>query len=439
MARILFTVWPFAGCIHPQIAVARRLAGRGHAVAFYSGEKCRAIVEQQGFEFFPFQPALKRAVDEYVYSADAIASNWSRPWRLRPQIRGLFLDTVRDQIEDLEQIPCDGIVTDPALWGPFLILGERRRIPVAILSYASGCMLPGPDAPPVGPGLPLAKTAFGRLRNRVAGVALDWFLSDMRRRASALREEFGLTPFRGPVIGLAERLPLYLVPSSPEFDYERRDLPPTVHDTGPLQWYPPQPPPAWFEEISDDRPWVHVTEGTLHVQDSFLLRAAITGLADLPVRVILGAFDDRTASALPNGALPENMKVVQWVSHDQLLPRCAVMVTTAGGGTVMAGMQHGVPLVVVPTEWDKAENAQRVVEAGAGIRLTARECTPQRLRSAVRQILANGLYRKNAQRIAASLAPLGGAARAAVLIEEMLPARPLESDRTQQEQLCQFQ
>jgi hypothetical protein len=223
MARVLFTVWPFAGCIHPQIAVARWLARGGHAVAFYSGEKCRAIVEQQGFKFFPFQDALQRAVDDYIYSPHGIGLNWNRPWRLRPQIRGLFLDTVRYQVQDLEAIACDGIVTDPALWAPFLILAESRRIPVAILSYACGCMLPGPDAPPVGPGLPVGKTSIGRLRNRVAGLALDWFLSDTRRRASALRQQFGLTPFRGPVIGLAERLPLYLVPSCPEFDYQRRD------------------------------------------------------------------------------------------------------------------------------------------------------------------------------------------------------------------------
>jgi UDP:flavonoid glycosyltransferase YjiC (YdhE family) len=436
MARILFTVWPFAGCIHPQIAVARWLAARGHAIAFYSGETCRAVVEQQGFEFFPFQGALQRAVDEFVYSPDAIGVNWSRPWRLRPQIRRLFLDTVRAQVEDLEPLACDGIVTDPAFWSPFLILAESRRLPVAILSYACGCMLPGPDLPPVGPGLPVAKTGLGRLRNRVAGVALDWFLSDIRRGASALRQQFGLTPFRGPVIGLAERLPLYLVPSCPEFDYRRRDLPANVHYTGPLQWYPPQPAPAVLDELADDRPWVHVTEGTLHVRDPFLIRAAVSALADLPVRVILGAFDDRATKALPIGALPENMTIVKWVGHDHLLPRTAVMVTTAGGGTVMAGMQHGVPLVVVPTEWDKAENAQRVVEAGAGIRLRARACTPPRLRAAVREILANDSYRKNAQRIAASLAPLGGAARAAVLIEQMLPAGPPARDRMQQEQVC---
>lgn len=250
-------------------------------------------------------------------------------------------------------------------------------------------------------------------------MALDWFLSDTRRGASALRERYGLDRLRGPVIGLARRLPLYLVPSCPEFDYERDDLPGTVQYVGPLQWYPPRARPSWLSELPRERPWVHVTEGTLHVRDSFLLRSAVQGLSGLPAQVILGTVDDRTADELSSRVLPANMRVVRWVNHSDLLPGTAVMVTTAGGGTVMAGMQYGVPLVVVPTEWDKAENAQRVVEAGAGIRLSPRECTPARLRSAVQTILSNESYRRNARRIAASLMTRGGPERAASLIAEM--------------------
>src|SRR5687768_17310057 len=219
MARVLFTVWPFAGCVHPQIAVARSLARLGHSVAFYTASKYQSLLEGQQFEFFPFQPKLERAVEEYVLSPTAMGLNWSRPWRLRPQIRGLFLETVPLQIEDIQQIMSrwgvDGIVTDPAIWGPFLVLSELHKIPVAILSYACGCMLPGPKMPPMGLGLPIAQDLFGTFRNRLVGLGLNWFLGDTRRRASALRQEFGLSAIRGPVIGLARRLPLYLVPSCP--------------------------------------------------------------------------------------------------------------------------------------------------------------------------------------------------------------------------------
>lgn len=85
----------------------------------------------------------------------------------------------------------------------------------------------------------------------------------------------------------------------------------------------------------------------------------------------------------------------------------------------MAGMGAGIPLVVVPTEWDKAENAQRVVEAGAGIRLSPRTCTPRRLRVAVENILRDRSFSENARRIATSLRKQGGPDRAATLVESI--------------------
>jgi UDP:flavonoid glycosyltransferase YjiC (YdhE family) len=62
-------------------------------------------------------------------------------------------------------------------------------------------------------------------------------------------------------------------------------------------------------------------------------------------------------------------------------------VTTGGAGTVMAALQAGIPQLIVPTHWDKPDNARRVVEAGAGLKLTPRQCTPAALRAAVDRLL----------------------------------------------------
>ena len=95
------------------------------------------------------------------------------------------------------------------------------------------------------------------------------------------------------------------------------------------------------------------------------------------------------------------------------------MVTLGGAGTVMAALRCGIPLVVVPTEWDKPENAQRVVEAGAGLRLEPKQCTPSRLRTAVGRILSEPSYKQNAQRLAEDLLNYGGQSRAAEFLEDL--------------------
>ena len=421
MARFLFTVWPFTGCVNPQVAVAECLASRGHEIAFYTGSQFRSQIEQRGFTFFPYTKLDEKHLNDLFWSDNAMGNNWDRPWKLRPQVRSLFLDTVPQQLADMESIMSrwspDAITTDPAMWAPFLLISELHHMPVALLSYACGCMVPGPGAPPNGLGLPVPRHAWTRFTNKISGAAVDWFLSDMRRGAIAMRAQHGLPSFEGPVIGLAARVALYLVPSSPEFDYMRSDLPANVQYVGPLQWYPAPKPQPWMQGLRTDRPWVHITEGTFHVREPFLLRAAAQGLANLPMEVIMTTADARTADDLKIGKLADNIHVVDWVNHGDLLPKTSVMVTTAGGGTTMAGMGAGLPLVTVPTEWDKAENAQRVVEAGAGIRLSPKQCTPRKLRETVQKILDDPSYPANARRIAASLQRQGGPGRAALLLE----------------------
>ena len=104
----------------------------------------------------------------------------------------------------------------------------------------------------------------------------------------------------------------------------------------------------------------------------------------------------------------------------------------------MTVLAAGVPLVVVPTEWDKPENAQRVVEAGAGLRLAPARLTPGRLRTAVERVLEDPSFRRNAQRLATDLGRYAGPARAAELLERLTygpaghgtvaPGRPLYAE-----------
>ena len=145
-----------------------------------------------------------------------------------------------------------------------------------------------------------------------------------------------------------------------------------------------------------------------------------SGLAGERVEVILttGQFS-RDPEALGLRGLPANVHVERWVSHEDLLPRCAALVTTGGAATVLASLQAGVPLLVVPTFWDKSDNAQRVVEAGVGLRLGPRRCTPERVRAAVMRLIEEPSFRENAQRMARRFAEAPGPLLAAGLLEEL--------------------
>jgi MGT family glycosyltransferase len=423
MARFLFTLWPFSGHLHPNLAVAQALQDRGHDVAFYTGRQAQSLVEREGFVCFPFHHVDGERVEEMVRTLDSMSLRMSNPLNMKRLFDDWLLGTIPDQLEDLEHIldewHADVIVCDLAMWGPILILHESRRIPVAIFSYVAACILPGPEGPIVGLPMRRARTSVGRLGVRILRALAGLLTRGVRRSANELRARYGLPPISMTVTEFAGRMLLYLVPSTPEYDRERKDLPPTVHYVGPCLWNGsvPSPRPDWLNELGREQPVVYVTEGTMHNKDSLLLPTAIEGLANLPVQVVMTTGRHRDPTQVVNESLPQHVRIEQWIDHGQLIPLVDVVVTTGGSGTVLAALQQGIPLVIVPTAWDQQENAWRVHENGAGVRLAAHQCTPELLGAAVQRVLTEPSFRRNAERLATVFEQYGGPARAAELLQ----------------------
>jgi MGT family glycosyltransferase len=401
------------------MAAAQALRAHGHEVAFLSGERARGTVERHSFPFLP----LRHLDEESIYRA--CFSSCSRSLRGKAAVlREWLLLSLPGQVEDQQAAIAawrpDVVLCDVTVWGPPLILHERMQLPVAICSFAPGCMIPSPSVPPWGLGLPSPRRWPAKLLTRAALMLTQAAVSEFRKTADEMRTRFGLRPLGMPVHQYLAQMPLYLVPSVRELDFERNDTPPNVHYIGPLIWNDTtaSPTPDWMLSLPRTRPWVHVSEGTMHVYEPFLLKAAAEGLGDLPMEVIMTTGGTRDADVVPRSALKPNVRLERWVPHTELFPRTDVVVTTGGAGTVLTALQAGIPLVIIPTEWDKADNAQRVVEAGAAIRLSPRKCSPQRLRRCVETVLNEPFYKRNAKRLAAILDRCNGPERLAVLMEQ---------------------
>jgi MGT family glycosyltransferase len=428
MSKFLFTVWPLTGHIHPNLAIATELQKLGHRVAFYTGSRARAMVEGAGFEYFPLRKVDENLIEEMFLSPRGIQSANANPFRLRDRWRQCVLDSAPAQLEDLNEVMAswqpDVIVCDPTMWAPFLILRETRHIPVAIFGLVPACHLSGRDGPILGFALPRARTSLERMRARALRGVSDLFLRPVRRDASRLRAHHALSPLECSVTDFAGRMPLYLVPGSPEFDYQRDDLPSSVHYVGPCLWKGSKEEslPQWIADLPSDQPLIYASEGTVQLKP-VVLRAVAQGLAGLPVQVILTTGKHRDPATLDLGVqpLPSNIHVAQWIPLTPLLRKLSAMVTIGGPSTMMAAFEAGVPVVVVPFTWDHPETGWRVAESGAGIHLPPKQCTPERMRDAVERLLHEPAFRQNAQRLARSFVRCGGASRAAELIAALVP------------------
>jgi UDP:flavonoid glycosyltransferase YjiC (YdhE family) len=72
-----------------------------------------------------------------------------------------------------------------------------------------------------------------------------------------------------------------------------------------------------------------------------------------------------------HGVTPaKHVRVERYVPHDFLLDRARVMVTHGGWGAVGRALRFGVPMLVIPFDWDQPTNAKMCEQARVGVRLT---------------------------------------------------------------------
>jgi UDP:flavonoid glycosyltransferase YjiC (YdhE family) len=163
---------------------------------------------------------------------------------------------------------------------------------------------------------------------------------------------------------------------------------------------------------------VVVTQGTHNIEPTQLIQPALAGLADLAVDVVATA--GRAGAAGVGLRVPANATLVDFLDFDSALPETAALVTNGGWGGVLAGLAAGVPLVVAGADIDKPVNAARVARAGVGVDLRTGHPSAAAVAAAVRSVLQDARYRSRAQEVAAELAALGGAGRAADLVEQLV-------------------
>jgi len=381
------------GHAFPMLALGARLTERGHEVTFETWSRWRVHVEEAGMRFAP--------APEYPLFAGSGAPS--------DMYEAVVLTTGHTRRTVAELRP-HAVVHDILTLAPAMA-GELEDVPVATLVphlYPVGA----PGFPPYALGARLPRTRLGHALWRCASRGTEGGLRQGRTELNATRRKLGLAPVARLHGGLSEQL--CLVGTFPQLEYPR-PWPRGVRVVGPLMWEPP------FGEVAappGDAPLVLVAPSTAQDPEHRLLRAALTGLGDLPIRVI-ATWNRRP---LPGGrpvSVPENTELVEWVSYAKTMPRCAVVICHAGHGTMARALACGCPVVAVPHVGDMAENAARADWAGVGVRLPWRFLTPATLRLAVQRALSEPSLGMRARELEAWAGEHDGASRAAQLVEEL--------------------
>ncbi|HEV2997823.1 MAG TPA: nucleotide disphospho-sugar-binding domain-containing protein [Solirubrobacteraceae bacterium] len=396
--RILLGAFGDPGHAFPMIALGRGLAARGHEVTLQTWERWREPIEAEGitfatapeYEVFPNGP---EPLDFYEAAYHATLDTLPLVRELRPDVLVADILTLAPSLSaELAGVPFATLI-------PHVHPHGEPHFP----NYSIGARLPR---------TPLGRRFWMRAQRGIRGG-----LELGRRQLNEIRVRLGLPELDYVHGGISREL--VLLGTFPQLEYPRA-WPAHTHLVGPLMW---EPPADEVELPPGDGPLVLVAPSTAQDPEHRLLLAALHGLADAPLRVL--ATWNRRLPPIPL-PVPENARIVPWVSYARTMPRCDVVVCHAGHGTLVRALASGCAVVAAPAFGDMNENAARMDWAGAGVRVPRRLISPRPIRLAVERALTEPSIRARAREMADWTAAHDPADTAARLIERMaVQSRPL--------------
>jgi UDP:flavonoid glycosyltransferase YjiC (YdhE family) len=403
LSRFFLGAFGDAGHAFPMIALGRELVRRGHEVTLQTWDRWEEHVEAEGMTFTKaHRPMDADGGPLRPYQAAVRAAQWTVPM--------------------LEELQPQCVVSDIITLSPGLA-GEAAGFPVAtVIPHVDPRPFPG--HPPFSMGARMPRTRAGRaFWQRVTAPLVAKGLEQGRVQLNGARERLGLRALPHAHNGLSHALTL--VGTLPQMEYPRPPEPGT-HVVGPLLWEIPGEAAVSPPAEPAGTPVVLVAPSTAQDREHVMLRAALEGLADEPVRVI-ATWNRREPD--PPLRVPSNAVVVDWLSYAKTMDSCDLVVSHAGHGTLMRAIASGCALVCCPVTGDMFENSARVDWAGLGTRLPRRCITPRGIKLAVRRALESQRIRSRVREAQAWVRANDGAARAAALVENF-GAVPSTAPRT---------
>jgi MGT family glycosyltransferase len=393
------------------LKTAQALQRRGHDVRWVSGEAIRGAVERAGVSFlaidrtgwlWPPPPAPDVTT---LKPQEAVMLRYRRAldtW--------LSEDLVGGAVEDLLALAAregtpDLIMTDPFLSAAALA-AEKLDVRLVVCGWLAQRELRDDFLFPV---------------QRTLG-------SDSRERIDRLCARFGLagryfSPGPTPSITSPDLHVTYFTRGWYAAD-EDTILPQTLF-VGGAPDAPQGEAPAWLADIPSEAPIALVTLGTTFTGDlGFYSWAAQAAARVGYVPVLAIGFHPYTPDekAKLKAALPKTTRLLNFVPFDHLLPRTSLMFHHGGMGTTHAALRYGIPQVVVPHAADQRGQARRAAQAKVGLNLTAHDVRHGMLLTAAKALRDDAAVLANCRALAAEMAALGGAERAAEAVESMMRA-----------------
>jgi UDP:flavonoid glycosyltransferase YjiC (YdhE family) len=368
------------GHFQPLLALAKAARGRGHTVAFATGEPIATQARADGFDSFVAGLSLDES-RAWLAQTGVDFRNLPPP-QIRPVAFGNWFAEIEapSRLADLEGI-CTTFLPD-------VIVHEVAELAAPLAATLAG--------------IPWVTVGFGPLlQPEVADIAGQGVAPLWRGKGLAVPHQAGLYKH------------LYVDPYPPLLQIEQIQELPSI-----VRLRPGAGPKG--TSLRPERHMVYVTFGTAWNSGPAALgrfRAALTGSAEAGDEAVATVGSDVDPAILD--PLPANAKAHGFVPQDELLPRCACVVAHGGAGTLLGALAWGKPLLVLPQFADQFYNAERAVDAGVALVLAPGEVTSMAVSERVRKLLDDARFSERAAQAQGELAAMPDVEAVLDRIEEL--------------------
>ncbi len=415
-----------AGHLNPMTTLGYELQKRGHRVTLFgildaqlktiaAGLEFRALGEEE----FPIGWTAQRDAKQGKLSGLA-ALRYTISW-----LEELAAMLLRDAPEAIKAAGVEALLVDQASPEGGTV-AEFLDIP--FVTVCSALMLNRDDhVPPFVTNWRYNPAWWARLRNRVGYELLHPLGRPVREVIAKYRQKWKLPPH---LIYNDYYSQLAQISQQPaEFEFPRKELPSYFHFTGPYS-NPASREPALFPyEKLTGQPLIYASMGTLQNRLLWIFQMMAEACVGLDVQLVIALGGGEAPESLPE--FTGNSIVVGYTPQLELLQRATLTITHAGMNTTLESLSNGVPMVAIPITNDQPGVAARIAWTGTGQVIPLGKVSVEKLQKAIKQVLTEDSYKKNALRLQEAIKRAGGVSRAADIIEQVVATgKPVLSHTT---------
>ena len=191
-----------------------------------------------------------------------------------------------------------------------------------------------------------------------------------------------------------------------------------------------EPAPFPYEKLTG-KPLIYASMGTLQNRILWVFKMIAEACVGLDAQLVIALGGSASSDSLPE--LPGNPIVVGYAPQLELLQKATLTITHAGMNTTLESLSNGVPMVAIPITNDQPGVAARIAWTGTGEVIPLGKVRVEKLQKAIKRVLTEDSYKKNALRLQEGIIRAGGVSRAADIIEQVAATgKPVISEITTQ-------